>query len=237
MSTKYQLAAEMREDLGKGASRRLRRQSLIPAILYGAGRPAWSLSLKENQLVRNLQEESFYASIIELTFEGKPQKVFMKDLQRHPAKDLILHVDLMRVRDDVEMVLTLPIHLLNDETSVGIKAGGILMRTMADIEISCLPANLPEFIELDIAELELGSALHISDIKFPEGVVSTIMAQGAIDAENNDDFDIHSVDQSVVSIVVPKAEKEVEEGAPETPDAPESDTAADDDAGDDSSED
>ena len=223
----YKLTAEMRDDLGKGASRRLRRVNKVPGVLYGAGRPAWSLTLNAFELNRNLQEESFYSSIIDLTLDGKTQKVFLRDLQRHPAKPVILHADFMRVRDDVEMVLTLPIHLLNEETSIGIKAGGLLMRNMPDIEVSCLPANLPEFITVDIAELELGSSLHISDIKLPEGVVSTIMAQGAIDAEN-DEFDISSVDQAVVTIAASKAEKVEEEGAPETPDAPESDTGGDD---------
>ena len=111
---KFELAAEAREDLGKGASRRLRRLNKIPAVLYGAGRPAWSLMLKENQLMRNLQEEAFYAAIIELEYEGKKQKVFLRDLQRHPAKPFVLHVDLQRVRDDVEMTVVLPIHFLNE---------------------------------------------------------------------------------------------------------------------------
>jgi len=229
----YKLTAEMRDDLGKGASRRQRRENKIPAVLYGAGRPAWSLTLNEFELNHNLLEESFYASIIDLTLEGKTQKVFLRDLQRHPAKPVILHVDLMRVRDDVEMVLTLPIHLINDEASVGIKAGGLLMRNMADIEISCLPKDLPEFIELDIAELELGDSLHLSDIKFPEGVVSTIMAHAAIEAADNEDFDIHSMDQSVVSIVAPKAEV-VEDDAPE---APETEVAGEADSEAESSED
>ncbi len=140
MATKYQLAAEMREDLGKGASRRLRRVNKIPAVLYGAGRPAWSLTLNENQLMRNLQEESFYAAIIELTLEGKKQKVFLRDLQRHPAKPFVLHVDLQRVRDDVEMTVVLPLHLINEETAHGVKMeGGVITRNLSDIEIVCLP--------------------------------------------------------------------------------------------------
>ncbi|MEE9445328.1 MAG: 50S ribosomal protein L25, partial [Cocleimonas sp.] len=129
MSAKYILDAEMREDLGKGASRRLRRVNKIPAVLYGAGRPAWSLTLKENQLMRNLQEESFYAAIIELTLDGKQQKVFLRDLQRHPAKPFVLHVDLQRVRDDVEMTVVLPLHYLNEETAQGVKMeGGQVLR-------------------------------------------------------------------------------------------------------------
>lgn len=235
---KYELAAELREDLGKGASRRLRRVNKIPAVLYGAGRPAWSLTLNEFELNRHLQEETFYASIIDMTLEGKTQQVFLRDLQRHPAKPFVLHADFMRVRDDVEMVLTLPIHLLNDETATGVKLeGGLLMKNMADIEISCLPKYLPESIELDVADLALGNTLHISDIKFPEGVVSTIMAQAAIDADVDDEFDINSVDQPVVSIVAPKAEEVIEDEAPEAPET-EVDGETDDSAesGDDSSD-
>ena len=217
----YELAAELREDLGKGASRRLRRLNKIPAVLYGAGRPAWSLTLKENQLMRNLQEESFYAAIIELTLDGKKQKVFLRDLQRHPAKQLVLHVDLQRVRDDVEMTVVLPIHFLNEETAHGVKMeGGKIQRNLSDIEIVCLPGVLPEYIELDLENLNVGEALHLSDLKLPEGVKSTELELG------------EGHDHAIVSIDVPKVVEEEEEdtSAPEAPEAPESDVAGDDEA-------
>jgi large subunit ribosomal protein L25 len=227
MSAKYILEAEMREDLGKGASRRLRRAHKIPAVLYGAGRPAWSLTLKENQLMRNLQDEAFYAAIIELTLEGKQQKVFLRDLQRHPAKPFILHVDLQRVRDDVEMTVVLPIHYLNEDTAYGVKMeGGQVLRNAVDIEISCLPGVLPEFIEVDLTDLKLGESLHLSNIKLPEGVVSTQLAYG------------EDHDQPIVSIVSPKAEV-IEETAPEAPETEGDDAAAEessDDKADDASE-
>ncbi len=225
---KFELAAEMREDLGKGASRRLRRQNKIPAVLYGAGRPAWSLTLKENQLMRNLQEESFYAAIIELTLEGKQQKVFLRDLQRHPAKPFVLHVDLQRVRDDVEMTVVLPIHFLNEDTAVGVKmGGGKIQRNLSDIEISCLPGDLPEYIELDLADLDVGEGLSLSDIKMPEGVTSTALALG------------EEYDNQVVSCFVPKVIEEEEEdtSAPEAPDAPESEQGGEEPAADDGAED
>ena len=225
MSAKYILEAEMREDLGKGASRRLRRVNKIPAVLYGAGRPAWSLTLKENQLMRNLQDEAFYAAIIELTLEGKQQKVFLRDLQRHPAKPFILHVDLQRVRDDVEMTVVLPLHYLNEDTAHGVKMeGGQIIRNAVDIEITCLPGVLPEFIEVDLADLKLGDSLHLSNIKLPEGVVSTELSYG------------EDHDQPIVSIISPKAET-VSDDAPEAPET-EGDEEADDDkaAADDASE-
>ena len=225
MSAKYSLEAEMREDSGKGASRRLRRVNKIPAVLYGAGRPAWSLTLKENQLMRNLQEESFYAAIIELTLEGKQQKVFLRDLQRHPAKPFVLHVDLQRVRDDVEMTVVLPLHYLNEETAHGVKLeGGQIMRNAVDIEITCLPGVLPEFIEVDLADLKLGDSLHLSSINLPEGVISTQLAYG------------EDHDQPIVSIVSPKAEEVIEDVAPEAPETEGDDAKSSDDKADDASE-
>ena len=219
---KFELAAELREDLGKGASRRLRRLNKIPAVLYGAGRPAWSLTLKENQLMRNLQEEAFYAAIIELTLEGKKQKVFLRDLQRHPSKPFVLHVDMQRVRDDVEMTVVLPIHFLNEEEAHGVKMeGGRIQRNLSDIEIACLPGVLPEYIELDLEGLNVGDALHLSDLKMPEGVRSTELELG------------EGHDHAIVSCFIPKIIEEEEEedtSAPEAPDAPESDVAGDDDA-------
>ncbi len=215
MATKYELAADMREDLGKGASRRLRRQHLIPAVLYGAGRPAWSLSLKENQLMRNLQEEGFYASIIDLNLEGKKQKVFLRDLQRHPSKPFVLHVDLQRVRDDVEMTVVVPLHFMNEETAHGVKMqGGLISRNLSDIEISCLPADLPEYIEVDLADLELGETIHMSDIKLPKGVVSTELQHG------------EDHDHSVVTINAPKAAEVIVDEAPEATEV-ESETGSD----------
>ena len=225
MSKKYELEAEMREDLGKGASRRLRRVNKIPAVLYGAGRPAWSLLLKENQLMRNLQEEAFYAAIIELTLDGKKQKVFLRDLQRHPAKPFVLHVDLQRVRDDVEMTVVLPLHYLNEETAHGVKMeGGQVIRNSVDIEITCLPGVLPSYIEVGLADLKLGDSLHLSNITLPEGVVSTQLSQG------------EDHDQQIVSIISPKAEV-IETDAPEAPVTEDDDAAAaEDDKADDASE-
>lgn len=215
---KFELAAEMREDLGKGASRRLRRENKIPAVLYGAGRPSWSLTLKENQLMRNLQEEAFYAAIIDLTLDGKKQKVFLRDLQRHPSKPFVLHVDLQRVRDDVEMTVVLPIHFLNEDTAVGVKTGGgKILRNMADVEITCLPGDLPEVIELDLADLDVGGSLHLSDLKLPEGVTSTELSYG------------EDHDHQVVSCFVPKAAEEIDDAAPEAPESEDDAAAAGDD--------
>ncbi len=216
MSAKYTLDAEMRDDLGKGASRRLRRENKIPAVLYGAGRPAWSLTLKEFQLARNLQEEAFYAAIIELTLDGKQQKVFLRDLQRHPAKETVMHVDLQRVRDDVEMTVVLPLHYLNEDIAHGVKIeGGQIMHNAVDIEITCLPGVLPEAIEVDMADIKLGESVHLSSGKLPEGVVSTQLSYG------------EDHDQPIASIIMPKAVEVIEDEAPEAPET-ESETGGDD---------
>jgi len=205
MSSKFTLDAEMRDDLGKGASRRLRRENKVPAVLYGAGRPAWSLTLKESQLARNLQEEAFYAAIIELTLDGKQQKVFLRDLQRHPAKETVMHVDLQRVRDDVEMTVVLPLHYLNEDIAHGVKMeGGQIMHNAVDIEITCLPGVLPQYIEVDMVDVKLGESVHLSSVKLPEGVVSTQLSYG------------EDHDQPIASIITPKAEV-IEDTAPEAP--------------------
>jgi len=168
--------------------------------------------------MRNLQEEAFYAAIIELTLEGKQQKVFLRDLQRHPSKPFVLHVDLQRVRDDVEMTVVLPLHFINEESSHGVKMeGGKIQRNLSDIEITCLPGVLPEFIEVDLAELKAGEAVHFSDLKLPEGVRSTELEQG------------EGHDHAIVSIFVPKAGDDEDEdtSAPEAPAAPASDNGGD----------
>ncbi len=219
MSTTYKLDAEMRSDTGKGASRRLRREHKIPAVLYGAGRPAWSLTLPENQLMRNLQDEAFYAAIIDLTLEGKTQKVFLRDLQRHPAKPFVLHVDLQRVRDDVEMTVVLPLHYINEETAKGVKmGGGQVIRNAVDIEVSCLPGNLPEYIEVDLQDLDIGDSLHLSDIKLPEGVVSTELAHG------------EDHDHAIVTIVAPRAASSEDEDVADAAPEDDADTTAGDEA-------
>jgi large subunit ribosomal protein L25 len=169
--------------------------------------------------MRNLQEESFYAAIIELTLDGKQQKVFLRDLQRHPAKPFVLHVDLQRVRDDVEMTVVLPIHYLNEETAHGVKMeGGQVLRNAVDIEITCLPGVLPQFIEVDLADLKLGDSLHLSNVKLPEGVVSTQLSYG------------EDHDQPIVSIIMPKAVEVIEDAAPEAPETEGDDADAGDDA-------
>jgi large subunit ribosomal protein L25 len=179
MSDKFDLIAELREDQGKGASRRLRHEGKVPAIIYGAGRPPRALVLDQNKVLHKLENESFYSSILNIKVGDKTQPAILKDLQRHPAKHMIMHMDFQRIVDDVEIKMHVPLHFMNEEEAVGVKqGGGSVSRLMNDVEISCLPKHLPEYIEVDIAELELDAMLHLSDIKLPSGVEIPMLAQG-----------------------------------------------------------
>jgi large subunit ribosomal protein L25 len=178
MSNPLELLAENRTDSGKGASRRLRREGKVPAILYGGDREPRALSLDHDALIHQLENEAFYSSILTVTVADASQPCILKDLHRHPAKNAILHVDLQRVLDDVEIRVSVPIHFLNEATAKGVKQqGGQISHLMTEIEVSCLPKYLPEYIEVDVAELELDDAITLSQVKLPEGVEIPALAQ------------------------------------------------------------
>ena len=178
MSDKFDLIAELREDQGKGASRRLRHQGKVPAIIYGAGRPPRSLSFDQNKVLLQLENESFYSSILNIKVNDKSQAAILKDLQRHPAKHMIMHMDFQRIVDDVEIKMNVPLHFIGEELSPGVKTGGSISRLLNDVEVSCLPKYLPEYLEVDISELELDEMLNLSEIKLPEGVEIPQLAPG-----------------------------------------------------------
>ena len=179
MAKEFDLVAELREDRGKGASRRLRHQDKVPAIIYGAGRPPRSLMFDHNKVIRQLENESFYSSILNIQVNDKSQAAIVKDIQRHPSKPRIMHIDFQRIVADEKIKMNVPIHYLNAEEADGVKTeGGSVSQIITDIEISCLPADLPEYFEVDIIDLKLNEMLHISDIKLPEGVEIPILAQG-----------------------------------------------------------
>ena len=179
MSKQYVLQAQARELQGKGASRRLRNQGLVPAVVYGAGQDAQSISLRHNEMIRNLQEEAFYSQIITVDFGDRKEQVVLRDLQRHPAKPIVMHVDLQRIKDDEEINVHVSLHFLNEENSKGVKEqGAVISHNLTEVEISCLPKFLPEFIEVDLIDIEKGQILHMSDLKLPEGVSLTQLALG-----------------------------------------------------------
>ena len=171
MSVNFDVAAVPRSDTGKGASRRLRRQGLVPAIVYGGHQDPLMVSLRHNEVLRHLEHESFYSHVLNLKVgEDSSATVVLKDLQRHPAKPFILHVDFMRVSQDEKLRMVVPLHFLNAEKSPGIKAGGNASHAMTDVEITCLPKDLPEFIAIDLSGMEVGDIVHLADLQLPEGV-------------------------------------------------------------------
>ena len=172
------LVAENRTDTGKGASRRLRRTGKVPAILYGGNTPPRSLMLDHDEVAHQLENEAFYSSILTVTVGNKSQPCILKDLNRHPSKRLILHVDLQRVLEDQEIKVSVPIHFMNEETCIGVKEqGGAISHFMTEIDVSCLPKNLPEFLEVDMAAVELDQVVLLSEIPLPEGVSVPDLAQ------------------------------------------------------------
>jgi large subunit ribosomal protein L25 len=181
MSDDFVLNAQLRTDLGKGASRRLRRNdSLMPGVVYGGNADPVSISIQHKDIHKASQNEAFYSHIISLVVDGKAEDVIIKDLQRHPAKDILLHADFLRISGDVKITVNVPLHFINEDTCVGVKmGGGSIQHSATEVEVSCLPKDLPEFIEVDMAEAELGAHLHLSDLKLPEGVTSVALSHGA----------------------------------------------------------
>ena len=179
MSDDFDLIAETREDQGKGASRRLRRQGKVPAIIYGAGRPPRALAFDHNKVVKQLENESFYSSVLSIKVRDKSQAVILKDMQRHPAKNMIMHMDFQRIVADQEIKMNVPLHFIGEDVAPGVKVGGgKVSHHMTEVEVVCLPKHLPEFIDMDVSEVELDEMLYLSDIKLPEGVEMPALAQG-----------------------------------------------------------
>ena len=171
MKTSFELVAELREDQGKGASRRLRRSGKVPAILYGGHDEPRALALDHTKLVQMLDNERFYSTLLSLQFGGDKQVAVLKDLQRHPYKNQVVHIDFQRVRDDEKIRMRVPLHFINESTSVGVKQhGGVMSHLRNDIEVLCLPRDLPEYVEVDLQELGRGQIIHLSELKLPEGV-------------------------------------------------------------------
>ncbi|NMP16402.1 MULTISPECIES: 50S ribosomal protein L25/general stress protein Ctc [unclassified Thalassotalea] len=195
------LDAEVRTDLGKGASRRLRHANKVPAIVYGTGADAVSITLAHNKVYRAQEEEAFYSQVLTLNVDGKSVDVVLKDMQRHPFKQQIMHLDFLRVDAKKELHQHVPLHFINEEEVT--KGGVTLAHTANDIEVACLPADLPEFIEVDCAGMEVGQTLHLSDITLPKGVTSVELAKG------------EDHDQAVVSANAPKAASSDSEEADE----------------------
>ena len=190
----FTLEVSARANVGKGASRRLRRnENLIPAIIYGGEAAPRNIAIAHNVLEHATENEAFFSSIITLDVEGSKESVIIKDMQRHPSKPRIMHADFQRVSADHELHVNVPLHFLNEETAPGVKTGGgIVSHLMTELEISCLPKDLPAYIEVDLGKLGLGESIHISALKLPAGVTSIALTHG------------EESDHAVVAITAPK---------------------------------
>ena len=181
MSEQLAIDAKLRNDLGKGASRRLRRNAdEIPAVIYGAGKDPAPLTLIRKELEKALENEAFFSQVIDVNVDGDVQPAILKDLQRHPAKDRVMHADFLRVDANVEIKVNIPLHFINEDKCHGVKIeGGIIEHLLTEIEVRCLPKLIPEYIEVDMLEVTTSDIIHISDLALPEGVVSTALELGS----------------------------------------------------------
>ena len=179
MSKEFVLKATKRADQGKGASRRLRHANGVPAIIYGADQAAAAVVLDHNELWRNLQEEAFYSQLITLDIDGTKEVVVLRDLQRHPARALVMHADFQRIQADHAIRVSVPLHFTNVESSTGVKIqGGAMNQLLTNVEVSCLPKDIPSYIEVDMQAVEKGQILHLSNLVLPEGVSLPQLALG-----------------------------------------------------------
>ena len=193
MKTSFELVAEFRETQGKGASRRLRHEGKVPAILYGGHSEARALTLSHQKLIVMLENERFYSTILSLKVGDQTQNAILKDVQRHPYKNAIVHIDFQRVEDNQKIRMSIPLHFVGAAVSPGVKTqGGLVSHLRNEVEVSCLPKDLPEFIEVDMSALSLNESIHMSQLKIPEGVELTALAKE---------------DAAVASIHSPRAEE------------------------------
>jgi len=199
----FVVSAELRTDQGKGASRRLRRTGKVPAILYGGKDQPQSLMLSHHEMKKHLETEAFYSHILTLRYGGKEQQAVLKDIQRHPAEPLLMHFDFQRVFADQAIRMEVPLHFKGGEACPGVKVGGgVVEHHLMQLEVECLPKDLPEFIEVDLSRMELNDAIHLSQLKLPAGVALVELK--------------HGKDPSVAAVHVPRV---IEEETPvaETP--------------------
>ncbi len=202
----FEIQAELRELTGTSASRRLRReQGLTPGIVYGAGKEVAQVTMQLKDLNKSFENESMFSHIIKLNIAGKVEDVMIKDVQRHPFRPIVLHVDFLRVNNDTIIKQHIPLHFINEEACKGVKLqGGKITHVISDVEVICAAGVLPEFIEVDMLDAEVGTILHLSDLKLPEGVKVLALTHGS------------DHDASVVNVAIPKGATEDDEAAAES---------------------
>lgn len=221
MSTGFELSAQTRGTTGKAEARRMRHNGEVPGIIYGAGKEPAMITLNHDKILHALEHEAFYSHILDIKLDGgKSESVVLKDVQRHVFKPKIIHVDFMRVSATEKLTMHIPLHYLGEEEAAGVKDGGVVSKLMTDIEVKCLPKDLPEFIEVDITNVELEHSLHISDIKLPKGV------ELLHEADEEHDHPIVSIHMPRVS----KADVEAEAAEAEAAEAAAAESAAEHEA-------
>lgn len=210
-STQFEVNAIVRTLHGSGANRRLRQQGKIPAVLYGASKETISITLMANELNKQLKNASFYSKILTITVDGQSEQAILKDLHRHPSTSSVLHADFQRVSETEKLNIEIPLHFINEDRCPGIReGGGLLSRQMTEVEIRCLPKDLPEFIEVDLSQVQLNGVVHLSDLKLPPAVEIVALTHGA------------EYDSTVATVQLARSEVETEtteEDATTTPDA------------------
>ena len=221
MAKTHEIKAQSRKDEGKGASRRLRHASFVPAVVYGAGKDPESIQIEHNTILLAAKHEWFFSSVLDLNVDGKVQKVLVRDWQKHPFKQLMMHLDFLRINENEVIRVNVPLHFLNQETSPAAKTSGIVIsHNMTEVEVSCLPKDLPEFIELDLGALKEGDIIHLSQLTLPANVEIPALALG------------EDHDTAVVSVVFVQEEvdeePEVAEGEEDQDAKPAADAKKDD---------
>ncbi len=179
MANVFEFVAEARSGVGSIAAKAVRRQGKVPAVIYGGDGAPEMLVLDHNEIVKHLAHEAVYSHVLDIKIGAKTEKAVLKHIQRHPAKPQILHLDFMRVDTTHKLKVHVPLHFINDAISVGVKKGGIVTHAMSDVEVLCLPSALPEFIEVDLATIDIGGTVHLSDLVLPAGVEILALQHGA----------------------------------------------------------
>ena len=206
----FEVRAQARDELGKGAMRRLRRTGGVPGVIYGGDDPVQTITLRDNELRKQTANEAFFSHILTVSLEGTKTQAVVKAMQRHPATYEITHVDFLRINAAEELTMRVPLHFINEEDAPGRKAGGVFSHLLNDLEISCLPRNLPEYIAVDLGALEIGDSVHLSHLVLPEGVA---MAHEIVDADH--DHTVAMLQMPQVVAVDEDEEAAADEGAAE----------------------
>lgn len=202
MAVTFEFVAEPRNEFRTSATRRYRREGKLPAIVYGGGEVPRPVLLDHDVVLQQLQNEAFFSHVLTVKTGNHTEKVILRDLQRHPYKPKLLHMDLQRVSETEKLHVHVPLHFIGEDAAPGVKqGGGIVSHQLTEVEVSCLPRHLPEYLEVDMTQMEVGDTIHLSDLKVPEGVELAELARGP------------EHDSPVASIVVPRAAVEEEAGA------------------------